>query len=94
MSGRVAVNTLVGFFNQLVWLHQVLAVARGIFSCGMRDLVPQSGIESRPPALGAQSQPLDHQGSPSIWFKLKYVVSHIPPSNMENTPKTIVITIC
>ena len=29
-------------------------------SCGMRDLVPWPGIEPRPPALGAQSYPLDH----------------------------------
>ena len=37
-------------------------------SCGMQDPVPQSGIERRPPAMGAQSQlqPLDHQGNPTI----------------------------
>ena len=34
----------------------------------MQDPVPQSGIEPRPPAMGAQSQPqpLDHQGNPTI----------------------------
>ena len=38
-----------------VWLRQVLVVAQEIFSCSMRDLVPLTGIEPRPPALGAQS---------------------------------------
>ena len=33
-------------------------------SCSMWDLVPWPGIELRPLALGAQSLPLDHQGSP------------------------------
>ena len=36
-------------------LWQVSVVARGIFSCGMWDLVPWSGIKAGPPALGAQS---------------------------------------
>ena len=37
-------------------------------SCGMQDPVPRSGIEPRPPAMGAQSQPqpLDHQGNPTV----------------------------
>ena len=35
-------------------------------SCGMQNLVPWPGIQPRPPALGAQSQPLGCQGSPSI----------------------------
>ena len=39
----------------LIWLCLVLAVACGIFSCGMQDLVPWSGIEPRFPALGVQS---------------------------------------
>ena len=51
-----------------IWPHQVLAVARGvahlrvIFSCGIHafssnvwDLVPWSGSEPGPPALGEQS---------------------------------------
>ena len=36
-----------------IWLHWVLAAACRIFSCSMWDLVPQPGIKSRPPALGA-----------------------------------------
>ena len=45
-----------------IWLHLILAVACGIFNCGMPalsfgmwDLVPQLGIEPEPPALGAQN---------------------------------------
>ena len=37
-----------------VWLHQDLDVACRIFSCGTWNLVPQPGIEPRPPASGAQ----------------------------------------
>ena len=55
-------NSLLGlgsfFFLNIylfIWLHQVLIVAHGIFSCGMWDLVPWPGIELRSPALGAQS---------------------------------------
>ena len=36
----------------------------------MWDLVPRSGIEPGPPALGTQSLPRDHQGSP-LTFILK-----------------------
>ena len=47
------------FFNfniyLFIWLHWVLIVAHGIFSCGMWDLVPWPGIELRSPALGTQS---------------------------------------
>ena len=35
-----------------VWLLWVLVVVRGIFSCGMWDLVPWPGIEPEPLALG------------------------------------------
>lgn len=45
-----------------VWLH------RGL-SCGTWELVPLPGIEPSPPVLGAQSQPLDHQGIPWITVK-------------------------
>ena len=47
-----------------IWLCQVLVVACGTFSCSTWDLVPWLGVKRRPPALGEQSQPLDHQGSP------------------------------
>ena len=61
------------FQHLFIWPHQVLAVAHGvshlraIFSCGIRalssnvwDLVPGSGHEPGPPALGEQS--------PSHWI--------------------------
>ena len=35
-----------------------------LFSCGMWNLVSLPGIEPVPPALGAESYPLDHQGIP------------------------------
>ena len=45
-----------------IWLHLILAVACGIFNCGMPalsfgiwDLVPQLGIEPEPPTLGTQN---------------------------------------
>ena len=40
----------------------ILVPARGLFSCGLWDLVPRPGIERGPPALGVLA--LDHQGSP------------------------------
>ena len=36
-----------------IWLHQVLVVVCGFFSCCMWDLAPCPGIEPGPPALGA-----------------------------------------
>ena len=55
-------SSIHGFSRQEYWSgaplpspHQVLVVARGIFTCGMWDLVPQLGMELRPPALGAWS---------------------------------------
>ena len=45
-----------------IWLHQLLVLARGIFSGGMRtvswgmwDLVPRPGSKLGPPAPGAQN---------------------------------------
>ena len=62
--------------------HGVFDAVCGIFncsihtlSCGMWDLVPWPRIEPRPPALGAWTQPLDHQGSP--WISFNYQVSTI-----------------
>lgn len=43
------------YFYVCVWLLQVLVAACGIFSCSMRDLAPQTGIEPGAPALGAWS---------------------------------------
>ena len=42
------------FVLLLFWLHPV----------AYRTLVPLPGMEPVPPALGAESQPQDHQGSP------------------------------
>jgi len=36
--------------------------------CGIWDLVPWPRIKPRPPALGIQSSPLDHHGSPCLEF--------------------------
>ena len=44
--------------------HEVLSCGLLMLSWGMWDLVPPPGIEPGPPALGVQSQPLDHQGGP------------------------------
>ena len=48
------------YINFFIWLHRVLVAAHGIFSCGLQtlscstwDLVPRSGVEPSPPALGA-----------------------------------------
>ena len=35
--------------------YRIFVAARGIFSCGMWDLVPHPGTEPRPPELGARS---------------------------------------
>ena len=51
----ITYHTLLKVFIFIyVWLHRVLEVACRIFSCGTWDLIPQPGIEPRPPALGAQ----------------------------------------
>ena len=36
-----------------IWLHQVLVVAHGIFSCSFWDLVPWPGIEHWPLSIGS-----------------------------------------
>ena len=39
-----------------IWLHQVLAAALRVFTCGMQDLVPWPGMEPQgPPTLGVRS---------------------------------------
>ena len=43
------------FLFILFWLRRIFVVACGLLSCGTWDLVPQSGIEPRPPALGVWS---------------------------------------
>ena len=45
------------FFKKylFIWLHQVLVVAGGIFSCSMWDLVSWPRIKLKPPALATQS---------------------------------------
>ena len=43
------------YFYVFIWLHRVLIVACRLFSCGMWNLVSWPGIETAPPALGAQS---------------------------------------
>ena len=64
-------------FIYLFWLHQVLVAAcriflvaaRGLLSCGMRDLVPRQGIEPGPPAFGAQSLlPTGPAGKSWFWL--------------------------
>ena len=44
------------FIYLLIWLCPILVAAHEIFSCGMWDLVPPSGIKPRLPALGMQSR--------------------------------------
>ena len=59
------------FLKIFIWLLQVSVVACGIFSWGMWDVVPSSGIKTWPPALGARS--LNHwitTGSPPSSFFL------------------------
>lgn len=57
------------FIYVSICLHWVLAVVCGIFSCNCQDPVPtRPGIEPKSPALGAQSQLLDHQEVPWLLF--------------------------
>ena len=64
-------------FNYLsIWLHWVLVMVHRIFDlcCGVWDLVPQTGIEPRPPALGSQSLSYRPPGkSPGQSFQLSIV---------------------
>ena len=48
--------------NLFTWLHWILVLVLGIFSCsrqasscGLWDLIPQPGIKPGPPAMGTQS---------------------------------------
>ena len=55
----------------------IFAIACGVFSCSMWDLVPGSGIEPWPPALGAQS--------PSHWTTRKSpVILNSGSSNIKD----------
>lgn len=42
-------------FYLFIWQCCVLVTICGIFSCGMCDLVPQSGIKPEPSALGVRN---------------------------------------
>ena len=66
----------INFYYLLIWLYQVFVVAFEPLSCGMQDLIPWSGIKVGPPALGAQSQPLDHNGSPYLFLNM-YLFIHL-----------------
>ena len=43
------------FIYLFIWLHWVLIVACGLFSCSMWDIVPWPMFKLRPPALEARS---------------------------------------
>ena len=64
------------FLNYLfILLCQVLVAARGILGrcCGMQYLIPWSGIEPRPPALGAQNLSLwTRREVPEVTFKSNF----------------------
>ena len=69
------------------WLHQFLVAACAIFHWGMWDLALWPGIKPRPPALEAESSPLDQQGkSLSSWIliierrSLSYPLLWLPPT--------------
>ena len=73
---------------------QVLVVAAcELFNCSIWDLVPQPRIEPRPLTLGAQSQPLDHQGTSfpianvSICFKCHRTMVHMTKCSSLYPPK-------
>ena len=81
-------NLFIYYFIYLFWLRQVLAVARGIFSCGMRplscgmwDRVPWPGIEPGPPALGAWS--LTHWTTGKSWSVYNFLKILIKKTFME-----------
>ena len=81
----------------LLWLQSAGFCSRGmrtlermalvamvkLLSYGLWDLVPWPGIKLGPPALGTQSQPLDHQGSPLAstfavkFFKITSYLVHV-----------------
>ena len=59
--------------------------------CGMRDLVPQPGIEPRPAALGARS--LNHWTTREmpLKFSLKYCSFSLPSLKTEGAKKWLVV---
>ena len=78
LAGRFSTTAPPGkplfFFNiyLFIWLRRILVAAGGLLSCGMLTLscsmhVGSSSLtrdEPRSPALGVESYPLCHQGSP------------------------------
>ena len=60
-------------------MHQVLVVAREIFSCGMWDLVPWAGIEPGPLALGVWS--LSH------WTREVLTSTSVQPHTVKTNSK-------
>ena len=62
-------------------LPWVLVAAHGLVAgAGMWTLVPQPGIRPGSPALGAQSKPLDHKGSPSPLLPAPLFLRPLSPS--------------
>ena len=57
-------------FFLFIWLHQAFVAARGIFSCGMWDLVPDQGSHLGPLPWSLQSQPLNTSEVPVSQFFL------------------------
>ena len=60
-TGKIISREVFFFFKSFIYFN---LAALGL-SCCMWDLAPCPGIEPRPPALGVQIGPLDHQASPS-----------------------------
>lgn len=49
---------------QGIWNLRFLCAIQGLYSCGIWNLVPCLGLKPKQPALGAEFQSLDQQGSP------------------------------
>ena len=65
------------FILWFTWSYMVLVLAYRIFSCGMADLVPWQGIESRLPELGAWS--LSHWIARGVPYNHSSVNPILPP---------------
>ena len=101
-AGRIHIGLGFSFFFKkniylFIWLCQVIVAECGIFSRGMWDLVPHTGLEPGPLALGVQS--LSHciiRKSPGLLFLRAQTEAHrcICSIALPSLSSEIPLTLC
>ena len=92
-SAAVNIGVHVSFFKKYlsIWLCWILVWACG-FSCGMEDLVPWSGVESRAPGLGAWS--LSHWTTSKVLITYLFMISfgYVPRNGIAGSYSTSIFS--